>query len=104
MDNRDMDNKPSLLSNKVLILLAVCFLFVFVGIFANHNNHKSTKDEIETTMIGPLIPTSNVIIWKTLRRHHSFHHHHTHNSIKYVSKKLVPSAPNPRHNWIPPHS
>ncbi|CAH9110098.1 unnamed protein product, partial [Cuscuta epithymum] len=98
MDNRDMDNEPILRRNKVLILVGVCFLFLLVGIFAKHNNPKSTKVEIENKMIGPLIPMSNVMIWKRTRRRFSFHHHHTHNSINYVSKKPVPSMPNPSHN------
>ncbi|CAH9111670.1 unnamed protein product [Cuscuta europaea] len=86
MDNRDMDNQPSFRSNKVLILAGVCLLFVFVGIFSNHNNHKTTKVENETTKV------EIEMIWKTIK---SFH---THNFINYVSKRVVPSTPNERHN------
>ncbi|CAH9103777.1 unnamed protein product [Cuscuta epithymum] len=100
MDDTHMDNQPSLGSNKVLILVGVCFLFVFVGTFASHNNHNSTKVETESTMTRPLVPMSNEMIWKAMSRHYYFHHHHTHNFINYVSKRVVPSQPNDRHNWM----
>ncbi|CAH9103779.1 unnamed protein product [Cuscuta epithymum] len=100
MDDTHMDNQPSLGSNKVLILVGVCFLFVFVGTFASHNNHNSTKVETESTMTRPLVPMSNEMIWKAMSRHYYFHHHHTHNFINYVSKRVVPSQPNDRHNWV----
>ncbi|CAH9111671.1 unnamed protein product [Cuscuta europaea] len=91
-----MENKSSLHNNKALIVVAVCFLFfVIVGILVNHNSRKSSaKDHI-----GPLLsPSNNVMVLGRMRSYYSFYHQHTLNSINYVSKKRVPTGPNPFHN------
>ncbi|CAH9103773.1 unnamed protein product [Cuscuta epithymum] len=107
----EMDNKPSVGSNEVLILVAVCLLlFLSVGIMVNHHQQqKLAKDHIEIItmimmIIGPLPPWDIVMIWKMMRNYYSFHHYyHTYNSINNVSRRQVPSGPNPIHHKDIPH-
>ncbi|CAH9111666.1 unnamed protein product [Cuscuta europaea] len=101
-----MDNKPSVWSNKVLLLVAVgLLLFLSVRIEVNyHYHHKLAKDDIEIIrmimmIIGPLPPPDVVMIRKMMRSYYSFHlHHHTYNSINNVMKREVPDGPNPSHH------
>ncbi|CAH9126582.1 unnamed protein product [Cuscuta epithymum] len=96
-----MESKSSVHNNKVLILVAVCFIFfVIVGILLIHNGHKSAKDDIGiTTIIGHLLfPSNNVMVLKRMRSCCSFYHQHSFNSIKYVSKRRIPGGPDPYHN------